>query len=454
MKEIDDIKRDLEELQKNNTALVQAFKKIGKDKTIIRAEYDALTDAVYEHGEKITTPKPPRISKPVIRPRFKCKCGSSWEKIGKKWICKQCGKIPHRFLVDIWFAKKRYQIFSDKQGMGLAAIEQAQELLNVITSEIVQKTFDIENYRRIEQEKYQFKKLIEQWHADKVTDAENGQISKSYTRPLNTYIKHYILPFFKGVYDVRTIRTVDIKRFVRQLPNRLSAKYRRNILNALENFFNTLIEDDVYKTVKPKFPTISIVEPEVKWCDRNEQDKILEAIPKADRFIFYFLTRQGCRVGEAIGIRYSDISISNGTITIKRTMSDRKIHERTKTKTAKARLLHPELLKIIKKMPTPLKKDAYLFINPRTGKHYVLDTIHKVWNKACKDTGIDIKLNQAGRHSVASMAVSNGVSLSVVKDVLQHADIRTTQKYAHVDVLAQGQVFEAQTKKKKKTSRG
>jgi len=47
------------------------------------------------------------------------------------------------------------------------------------------------------------------------------------------------------------------------------------------------------------------------------------------------------------------------------------------------------------------------------------------------------------------MAASNGVSIAIIKEVLGHTDIRTTQKYSHVDVLSQSQVFAAQGKEMK-----
>lgn len=69
-----------------------------------------------------------------------------------------------------------------------------------------------------------------------------------------------------------------------------------------------------------------------------------------------------------------------------------------------------------------------------------------------------MKMNcyQVARHSVASMAASSGVSIAIIKEVLGHKDIRTTQKYSHVDVLSQSQVFAAQavsTRKKIKVSK-
>jgi site-specific recombinase XerC len=47
-------------------------------------------------------------------------------------------------------------------------------------------------------------------------------------------------------------------------------------------------------------------------------------------------------------------------------------------------------------------------------------------------------------NSVAATVASSGVSIAIIKEVLGHTDIRTTQKYSHVDVLSQSQVFAAQ----------
>ena len=51
------------------------------------------------------------------------------------------------------------------------------------------------------------------------------------------------------------------------------------------------------------------------------------------------------------------------------------------------------------------------------------------------------------------MAASSGVSIAIIKEVLGHTDIRTTQKYSHVNVLSQSQVFAAQVRAKNKVFR-
>ena len=67
--------------------------------------------------------------------------------------------------------------------------------------------------------------------------------------------------------------------------------------------------------------------------------------------------------------------------------------------------------------------------------------------EASKTIEVDKELYPSTRHSVASMAASSGVSIAVTKEVLGHTDIRTTQKYSHIDVISQSQFFAAQINK-------
>lgn len=335
---------------------------------------------------------------------------------------------------------------SDKTGQALDTYERAFKLLASIQTEIDNHTFDPTKYVKKDQQKFLFGTLIESWLADKEKEASKGKLSWSYIHPLKGHINNYILPFFQGK-DIRDIRTIDIKEFYKQLPDRLSAKTQKNILDEMRNFFNRMIEDEVIEK-KPIFPKVSVPEPEIKWCNRELQDRIINGIPDKHRFIFFFLSRQGVRPGEAIALKWGDIDFKNGILTVKRTMSFRQILERTKTKKIRPRLLHPDILDILLEIPRGLPNN-YIFINPNTGRPYMPDTIQKIWRRAAEDAGSDITLYQATRHSVASMAATSGVSIQIIKEVLGHTDIRTTQKYAHLDVLAHAQVFEAQKEKEK-----
>ena len=73
---------------------------------------------------------------------------------------------------------------------------------------------------------------------------------------------------------------------------------------------------------------------------------------------------------------------------------------------------------------------AYIFPNPQTGqpiKHF-----HNTWDRIRKNAGIpDVRIHDL-RHNFASLLINSGRSLYEVQKLLGHADISTTQRYAHL----------------------
>ncbi len=385
------------------------------------------------------------VIRPISRQRKCPKCHTHFNhylKVG--YICKQCHTFPDRFFVDLHWNGERYGVYCDKLGQPLDSYQRALNIFLKIQGEIETHTFDPLRYVKKDLQAFLFENLIEDWKLEKEEAANKDKLSWSYVGPLKGHIKRYILPFFKGK-DIRDIRKIDIKKFYRNLPDNLSPKTHKNILDSLQNFFNDLVDDEIIEK-RPGFPKVTVPEPEIKWCTRDMQDTIINKIPDKHRFIYFFLSRQGVRPGEAIALKWGDIDLKNCVLTIKRTVSYRKIVERTKTRKIRPRLLHPDILDILQSIPRGLP-NTFLFINPNTGRPYMPDTIQKIWRKAAEDAEANITLYQATRHSVASMAATSGVSIQIIKEVLGHTDIRTTQKYAHLDVIAHSQVFEAQKEK-------
>ena len=79
----------------------------------------------------------------------------------------------------------------------------------------------------------------------------------------------------------------------------------------------------------------------------------------------------------------------------------------------------------------------YVFANPNTRKPFV--SIFFSWDTARKRAGLpELRIHDL-RHSFASFLVNSGRSLYEVKELLGHADIKTTSRYAHLsrETLAQ-----------------
>lgn len=75
--------------------------------------------------------------------------------------------------------------------------------------------------------------------------------------------------------------------------------------------------------------------------------------------------------------------------------------------------------------------NPFVFPLPSTGRPPT--TLFRQWHRIrCKAGLPDLRLHDL-RHSFASFLVNKGVSLYVVQGLLGHTQIRTTQRYAHLD---------------------
>ena len=74
--------------------------------------------------------------------------------------------------------------------------------------------------------------------------------------------------------------------------------------------------------------------------------------------------------------------------------------------------------------------NAFIFPSPVTGRPSA--SLHCPWTRIRKRAGLnEFRLHDL-RHSFASFLVNKGVSIYVVQGLLGHANVRATQRYAHL----------------------
>lgn len=375
------------------------------------------------------------VIRPISRQRYCPGCGEkfkrSHEHINEGYACSSgCGYRPTKFYIDLWWKNRNYFLCSDKTGQPLDSYQRAKTLLAIINSEIQTHTFNPTSYTKSEIEKYFFKNQIEKWLHGKEKDKLKGKIAPSTLRVYRIYVSKYYIPAFQN-QDVRDIQTPDVKKFYYELPDTLSLKYQKCLIDTLEQFFSTLADDDEIGK-KPSFKKLKITVPNrtPKWIDRHTQDTAISFIEdERDKKSFIFLTRQGVRPSESRALKIKDINFTDGTVTVTRTFSDHEIIEMNKEKNIKARLLNPELIPMLKELCANRFPDEYVFVNWRTEKPYNRNIFNKIWNDACKKAGIAISLNNATRHSVGTQASRAGVPDSDIADILNHCDDRMVKKH-------------------------
>lgn len=174
------------------------------------------------------------------------------------------------------------------------------------------------------------------------------------------------------------------------------------------------------------------------WLNEEEAAALVEATKpredykSSDHLYPYCIIAlgTGMRMSEILKLTAANISLRHNTIRLPTSKSGQP-HEIPMSEGV--RTVVENLLSIAAKHQT-----SYLFCNPKRGKP--IQTIIQPFKRACQRAGIPITNRKTGmvgfrvhdtRHTVASWLVQGGEPLEKVQDLLNHSDLRTTQKYAH-----------------------
>ena len=141
-------------------------------------------------------------------------------------------------------------------------------------------------------------------------------------------------------------------------------------------------------------------------------------------FIVLFLIYTGARKREVLEARWQDIDWVRKSWRIPKTKSGKIRH--VPLSNGAMKVLDKLQLKML---PGQIKAPS-IFANPRTGVPYV--SFYYSWNNARVRAGMpEFRIHDL-RHSFASCLVNAGRSLYEVQELLGHADIKTTSRYAHL----------------------
>ncbi|MGQ9755737.1 MAG: tyrosine-type recombinase/integrase [Desulfotomaculales bacterium] len=201
----------------------------------------------------------------------------------------------------------------------------------------------------------------------------------------------------------------------------------------------------------PSDPTVGLRTPRARRRARRvltpgEVDRLLDAL-KGYRhgLAVRMLLLTGVRLGELLGLKWSDINLGKGTVTIRRSADtrNRKFKESEEAKTPAARrtlTLDVETVRMLeehrkaaaKAKVSPLRQDDTAVFGPG---HRPLgeDSVRRTLVRALKKAGLPRVRVHDLRHTAGSLLLDAGVPLAAVAAFLGHASPATTAAvYAHL----------------------
>jgi len=187
------------------------------------------------------------------------------------------------------------------------------------------------------------------------------------------------------------------------------------------------ISENPFKKIK--FPRLPVKQPvfisveEFKIIHSQTEEDFLK-----DLFTTAFYT--GMRLGELVNLNWSWIDQNISTIQIKCTNDFQ-----TKSKKERIIPINSTLKTVLLSHKFQIRStdiNGYVFTNTE-GIKLNGDFVSKKFKKAVRSAGLNDEIHfHTLRHSFASLLVQKGVSLFIVKELLGHEDLKTTQIYSHL----------------------
>ena len=391
-------------------------------------------------------------------------------KIGDVWglnmngtiRCTRCAKArttplcacgAHRCYVKLYWKGRDHQFRTNEYGVQMGYFD-AERFLTVLRARIDahqrgRDTFNPLDFLTAKINELRLGVIADKFLTEKVEEVKRGELSPG---TYDTLLSHRRTWWYKvQEIDIREVDAQVLKNFAAQVTGKIS--HRRGILASLHNMMNWAWREGIIQQVPP-FPKIkgNDAKPRKAITMQNQED-MLTKIPEQHRDLFLFSYETGLREGELAALKVKDIS--SDVLTVQRTYtSGNLLHETTKGKKKSEVPLSDVALGIAGKHTAGKLPEAFLFVNPATGRGYLPQMIYKLW----KATGSPVTFHEACRHSFCTQIARTGAHPEQMRRLMRHSDIRTTMKYTHMDltdlrdlVNRRGEVvqFEPSLKKKK-----
>jgi integrase len=254
------------------------------------------------------------------------------------------------------------------------------------------------------------------------------------TFKLRSYLKSD-LEFF-GNNEKLTIS--DIKNFYNSLNSQgLAAETFNRKLDTFESAWDWLLENKyVIENPWRNLPRHRIPKnPKSKPFSKSEINRILKAFESHETYSHYtafvkFLFSTGCRIGEAIGIRWQDIDLSSGKITIAEQVTSRQ-RKAAKAGSSREFYLSANTKALLLDLKFDNLSDWDLIFTTRTGKAIDARLFRaRVWVTILGVAEVSYRKPSNTRHTFCSHALEAGLNPVTVASITGHDPKVLFDRYA------------------------
>ncbi len=279
-------------------------------------------------------------------------------------------------------------------------------------------------FKTAESKKHTVKELIERYEKKILPELKSGNDRKNHLIYWKDKLGNLTLS------DVTPAKIVECRDDLSQGVTRRKTKRSNSTVNRYLSTFSHAfsiavmewgwIEDNPCRRVS----TLREPRGRVRYLDDDERKALLDKCKEKSETLYTIVVialSTGARRGEILSLRWNDINLNKGIITL---------HE-TKNNEIRSIPLQGHALELVKKLSKVRRLDTDLLFHDKNNPDKP-QSIDSIWKDAVKSAKIDNFRFHDLRHSAASYLAMNGASIAELADVLGHKTLQMVKRYSHL----------------------
>ncbi|NOK04815.1 MULTISPECIES: tyrosine-type recombinase/integrase [Myxococcus] len=215
-------------------------------------------------------------------------------------------------------------------------------------------------------------------------------------------------------------------------PNPLSKKFINNVLSSLSKLLAVAVEQKVIREAPYVKPFGKLPKPDFDFLTFEEAERLIDAAEPEWRPLILVAIKTGLREGELIGLQWNDLDLQRRKLQVRRTVwrGVEDLPKGGRERTVDVPTSVVETLKTHRHL-----RGRYVFCQ-EDGQPLTEGKMKAPLRRALRAAGITREVGQIGwhdlRHTYASHLAMRGIPMKVIQELLGHADLSTTNRYAHL----------------------
>jgi integrase len=242
------------------------------------------------------------------------------------------------------------------------------------------------------------------------------------------HLKNHIVPFF-GHMRLDAIGAEHVARYkAAKLKDEYDPKSINNQLAVLRKLMAVAVDWGRLKHVPALKWLLRAPPPMFDFLTFEEAERLVAGSSPGWRAMIVVALKTGLRHGELLALRWEDIDLVAGRLMVRRSLSGKRI-DTPKNHKSREVALSDEAIRALKAHRHLRGELAFCDEKGQLLTRYACKW--PLW-QACKRAGIRLVGWHTLRHTFASHLVMRGAPLKAVQELLGHADITMTMRYAHL----------------------